>query len=128
VEGSETFISVGQSVPIRTTEVLPGGQGRVVRQSVIYQDVASGFYGTVRLNGDAFVLEISPRQQRQRDGRGGVVESRGMTSTVTGRLGEWIELGGVRESDAGSTSGILVWGRRTGSSEYQAWVRVEAVP
>lgn len=128
VEGSETFISVGRSVPIRSTEVLPGGQGRVIRQSVTYQDAASGFYGTVRLNGDTFVLEISPRQQRHRSERGVVVESSGLTSTVTGRLGEWIELGAVSQRDADATSGILLWGRRTGNSEYLARVRVEAVP
>jgi type II secretory pathway component GspD/PulD (secretin) len=127
LEGSETFISIGQSVPIRSTEVLPGAQGPVVRQSTTYEDVASGFYGTARVNGDTVILEISPRQQHYRAGRGEVIECGGITSTVTGRLGEWIELGAVRERSSDSTAGILVWGRRAGDSEYSTWVRVEAV-
>ena len=47
---------------------------------------------------------------------------------MTGRLGEWIELGAVRESSASSTGGLLVWGRRTDSSEYSAWVKVDEAP
>jgi hypothetical protein len=128
LEGSETFIFVGRSVPIRSTEVLPGRHGPVVQRSTTFEDVASGFCGTARLNGDTVVLEISPRQQRYATERNGVVESRGMTSTVTGRLGEWMELGAVSQTDSDASTGILVWGRRTGQSEYAAWVRVEAVP
>lgn len=128
VEGSETFIAVGQSVPVRSTEVLSGRHGPVVHQSTTYADVASGFYATARLNGDQVVLEISPQQERYRADRGGVIDSKGMTSTVTGRLGEWIELGAVSEKSSESTGGILVWGRRSGNSEYSARVRVEAVP
>jgi hypothetical protein len=128
VEGSETFIAVGQSVPVRSTEVLPGRSGPVIAESTTYQDVSSGFYATARLNGDTVLLEISPRQQRFRTERSGVVEGRGMTSTVTGRLGEWMPLGAVSEEGSDSSAGILVWGRRTESSEYAVWVRVEAVP
>jgi type II secretory pathway component GspD/PulD (secretin) len=128
LEGQETFIAVGQSVPIRSTEVQPGSHGPVIRQSTTYESVASGFYGTARLNGDTVILEISPRQQRYRTGRGGVIESGGMTSTVTGRLGEWIELGAVSEKGSDSTAGVLVWGRRTRNSEYSVRVRVEEVP
>ncbi|MEO7386050.1 MAG: secretin N-terminal domain-containing protein [Gammaproteobacteria bacterium] len=108
LEGSETLISVGTST--------------------IYRDVATGFYATPRVNGDLVVLEISPRQQHFRPGGRGIVDSSGATTTVSGRLGQWLELGAVRESSSGSTSGLLVWGRRTGSSEYSAWVKVEETP
>ncbi len=128
LEGTETFISVGQSVPIRSTEVLPGSHGPVIHQSTTYEDVTSGFYATARLNGDQVMLEISPQHQSYRTDRGGVSESKGITSTVTGRLGEWIELGAVTEKSSDSTAGILVWGRRTENSEYSTWVRAEAVP
>lgn len=128
VEGSETFISVGQSVPVRTTTVTPRGNGQVVQQTTTYRDIGSGFYGTARINGDTVVLEISPQQQRYRPEQGKAIESRGMTSIVTGRLGEWMELGAVTERDSGSSSGILVWGRRNESSEYTVWVQVQEAP
>ena len=42
-------------------------------------------------------------------------------------LGEWIELGAVREAQSGSSSGLLVWGRHTGTSEYSARVKVDEI-
>lgn len=106
LEGNETYIAVGQSAP--------------------YRDADTGFYATARVSGNIVTLEVSPRQQRL-VGRGGVVEGGGATSTVSMPLGEWIELGAVRETTSGSASGLLVWGRHGGSSEYSAWVKVEEV-
>lgn len=128
LEGNETLISVGTSVPITTRSVTSNRGGGQVRQSTEFRDVSTGFYATPRVSGDRVILEISPRQQRQRSARGGVVETSGATTTVSGRLGDWIELGAVSGSDASATGGLLVWGRRTGSSEYSAWVKVEEVP
>lgn len=124
LEGYETFIAVGQSVPITSTQVVQGWGGATVQQSTSYRDVTTGFYATARLSGDQVTLEISPRQQDYRPASG-TVQTRRVVSTVTGRLGEWMELGAVRETDAGSNSGLLVWGQRSGSSVYSAWVRVE---
>jgi hypothetical protein len=59
---------------------------------------------------------------------GPVVETAGLSSTVRGRLGEWIELGAVTGASSGETTGLLVWGRRTAASQYSAWVRVDEVP
>jgi type II secretory pathway component GspD/PulD (secretin) len=129
LEGSETYISIGQAVPVRTTHVMPGRRGPTLRRSTAYVDVASGFYATARLSGDQVTLEISPQQQRLQPGQaGGSIQSRGLSSTVTGRLGEWIELGAVREQSSESTAGVLVWGRRSEESAYSAFVRVEALP
>jgi len=124
LEGYETFIAVGQSVPITSTQVVHGWNGATVQQSTSYRDVTTGFYATARLSGDQVTLEISPRQQGYRPASG-TVQTRSVVSTVTGRLGEWMELGAVRETDTGSNSGLLVWGQRTGGSVYSAWVKVE---
>lgn len=106
LEGNETFIAIGQSAPYRSAD--------------------TGFYATARVSGDTVTLEVSPRQQRFA-GRGGVVQTGGATTTVSVPLGEWVELGAVRDSSSGSTDGLLVWGRSTGVSEYSAWVKVEEV-
>mgnify|MGYP005811732979 CR=1 FL=1 len=109
LEGSETLISIGTATP------------RVA--------AATGFYATPRVQGDHVTLEISPRQERLRPGkRGSIVESRGADTIVSGRLGEWIQVGAVQDSASGATAGILVWGRHTEGSEYSAWVKVEEVP
>jgi type II secretory pathway component GspD/PulD (secretin) len=128
LEGTETFISVAQSVPLTTTQVTSGWNGSVVQQTTGFRDVSTGFYATPRVSGDVVTLEISPRQQRVSGSRQGpVVETAGAATTVSGRLGEWLPLGAVRGSAAANTSGLLVWGRRTSASEYSAWVRVDEV-
>lgn len=138
LEGYETYIAVGQSVPITSTQVVTGWGGSSVQQSTTYHDVTTGFYATARVSGDRVTLEISPRQQENRPGAGtirtgnvavrssaGTVQTRSVVSTVSGQLGEWMELGAVRETDADAQAGLLVWGRRSGSSEYSAWVKVD---
>jgi hypothetical protein len=97
-----------------------------MQQSTSYRDVTSGFYATARVSGDLVTLEISSRQQAYRP-RDETIDIKGATSVVTGRLGEWIELGAVREAQSGSSSGLLVWGRHTGSAEYSARVKVDEI-
>jgi hypothetical protein len=126
LEGSEAWISVGQSVPITSTTVTTGWHPPFAQQTTSYRDVTSGFYATARVSGDLVTLEISTRQQAYRP-RDETIDTKGATSIVTGRLGEWIELGAVRETQSGSSSGLLVWGRRTGSSEYSARVMVDEI-
>jgi hypothetical protein len=129
IEGNEAYISIGQLVPLTTTQVAPGYHGPIVQQSTGFHDVSTGFYATVRLNGDFVTLDISPRQQRVASNSryGPVVETAGATSTVSGRLGEWLPLGAVRESAGSDSSGLLVWGRRNVASQYGAWVKVDEV-
>ena len=126
LEGSEAYISIGQSVPVTSTTVTTGWHPPIAQQSTSYRDVTSGFYATARVSGDLVTLEISSRQQAYRP-RDETIDTKGATSVVTGRLGEWIELGAVREAQSGSSSGLLVWGRHTGSSEYSARVKVDEI-
>ena len=129
LEATETYIAVGQLAPLTTTQVGPGRRGPVEYRSTEYRDVSTGFYATARLHGDSVTLEVSPRQQRLRSAAPAtVVETAGVVSTMSGRLGEWLPIGAVQESGGGDTSGLLVWGRRTAESQYSAWVKVDEVP
>ena len=125
LEGTETFIAVGQSAPVTTT---PGWTGRTV-QTTEYRDASTGFYATPRVSGDVVTLDISPTQQRlsgpPSDRR---IATAGITTQVSGRLGEWIRVGGSNASNRTDTSGLLTWGTRSGEASYDVWVRVEEVP
>lgn len=109
LEGTEAYVAIGQA-----TE---------------YRDASTGFYATPRVNGDVVTLDLAPRQQRlegsPRDRR---VETAGLTTTVSGRLGEWIRVGGSRESTRSDTSGLLTRGAQTGEASYSVWVKVEELP
>lgn len=129
LEGMETFIAIGQSVPVTTTHVTRGWGGTVTQQSTEFRSASTGFYATARLNGDAVTLEISPQQQQLRSSaRGPVVATAGAATTIRGRLGEWLALGAVQQSGSSGTGGLLVWGQQSGSSQYSAWIKVDEVP
>lgn len=107
VEGGRAFIQIGQSLPLRMRQVVIGPRGAVINESTVYHDVGQGFHVEAHLAGDRVTLEISP----QSDSLGtppGSVNTQRISSTVSGRLGEWIELGGsgelARNREYGTTS------------------------
>jgi type II secretory pathway component GspD/PulD (secretin) len=129
MEDSETWIGAGQSVPITTTEVVPGRRGPVEVSSTGYREVSTGFFATVRVSGEYVTLEITPQQQRLHGSPGApVIATAGSSSTVHGRLGEWIPLGGVSESSNEASVGLLAAGGHRETSQYTTWVKVEEVP
>ncbi len=128
LEGHESFIAVGQSRPFTSTTVTQGGSfPTVVTQTTDFRDVQSGFYATPRVNGDRVTLEISPRQQRVTDGRQPTVATASVVTTVTGRLGEWMQVGGSSTAETSTERGLGTQGTRSASTQYSAWVKVDEV-
>jgi type II secretory pathway component GspD/PulD (secretin) len=130
-EGREAFIQVGQSVPVRgrqVTRTVVGGQ--VVEQvvdSTEYRDVTTGFYVRPRLSGDRVMLDISPqRESLSGNVRGGVSVQRVVT-TVSGRLGEWIEIGGIGHDASVRQAVLLGRASSTASERSRVLVKVDEV-
>jgi hypothetical protein len=129
LEGFEVFVSVGQSRPFTTTTVESGPWGNTTTtRSTGFREASSGFFAVPRVSGDRVTLEISPRQQRfTGSSRNATVATQSLTTTVNGRLGEWMQLGGVDEVQDGRATGLVLWGTRSGSTRYSAWVKVDEV-
>jgi len=129
LEGTETFIAVGQSAPVTTTQVRPGWRGPGVVQTTEYRDASTGFYATPRVSGDRVTLDVSPTQQRfsgpPSDRR---VATAGVTTQVSGRLGEWIRVGGASSTGRSETGGLLARGTGSSAASYSVWVKVEELP
>ena len=104
LEGGRAFIATGQSTPIL--------DGTVMRET------ATGFEAIPRLAGGGVLVEIAQRRDTPE-------RQQGLSTTVSGRLGEWLEVGGTVENaardDRGMTSGIS--NRRVGSR--RVWLKVE---
>lgn len=126
LEGRETFVALTTTRPYSTVH---GGSQRAAQvHTVGRQDAHTGFLATPRLHGDQVTLEISSSQQRLGSaGHDPGVATQSLTTTVSGRLGEWIELGGVTATHADGSAGIVVWGARSELTQYSAWVKVEEV-
>ncbi len=131
LEGREAFIRAGQSVPVRgrqVTRTVVGGQ--VVEQVVDttqYRDVTTGFYVRARVSGDRVVLDVSPqRETLSQDIRGGVNVQRVVT-TVSGRLGEWMELGGVGQTATAEQSVLLGRASSATRDDRRVLIKVEEI-
>ncbi|MBP6105945.1 MAG: secretin N-terminal domain-containing protein [Steroidobacteraceae bacterium] len=129
LEGHETYVSLGQSRPYTSTTVTGGAYyPPIISQSTGFRDVQTGFYATPRVNGDRVTLEISPQQQRSTgDAHSAPVTAGGITTTVSGKLGEWMQIGGSADSFEVSNTGIVTWGTRSKLTQYSAWVKVDEV-
>lgn len=121
LEGSPALIQTGQAIPYLYDS---GFYGR----GIDYRDVTSGFYVTPRTNGDNVTLEIAPQLQRADPRDRGAISTRHAQTTLAGRLGEWIPLGGVNEAASGTDRELLAQTRRQGSENYNVWVLVEEIP
>lgn len=122
LEGSSAFIATGSSVPMITSAVVGGGRRPVAGVTTEYRNISSGFTVTPRLAGEQVLLQIE--QQAQRRGNNGEVQTQSLSTQVTGKLDEWLRLGGVEETAQSQSGGIASGSYSTRSSEQTIWIKV----
>jgi len=127
IEGRPAFIQTGKSVPLPGHVVTFPGSG-VLEGSIEYHDVVSGFDVIPTLNGDNVTLAISPRHSQMDPSGGGVIDRQTAETMVTGKLGEWLELGGATQNIDQDAHANLYQTRRYGSQQYHIWVKVDRAP
>ncbi|MDB5809299.1 MAG: type secretory pathway, component PulD [Betaproteobacteria bacterium] len=135
LEGSSAFITSGQSVPMQQRQtVRTVVNGQIIERTasaVEYRDVVAGFYVVPRLSGDRVTLEISsqrdtlaaPQQHLPR----GSVNVQQATTTVSGRLGEWLEIGGIRQTASDQQSTMVGSSRDVSSDNRQTLLKVDEI-
>lgn len=98
LEGAPAFIRVGQSLPYVQRFMAYAGNRIVYGQDTQFLNVTTGFEVLPRLHGDRVELEIAPRLSFV--GSRGIQDVRfqELSTTVSARLGEWVELGGINAS------------------------------
>lgn len=102
-EGYPAQIMIGQSVPVRTLIRDAYGYPREVTE---YRDASRGFQVVASVQGEQVQLDIYSQQDRLA-GPSGAIATQRTDTRVSGRLGEWIDLGGISESGRDSRSTLL---------------------
>jgi type II secretory pathway component GspD/PulD (secretin) len=125
LEGSPAYIATGQSVPVQSTVVTPTPGGRIVQSTTGFQNTGSGVYVIPRVSGDRVFLDIA--QQTSRPEGPGAANYQQISTTASGRLGEWFPLGGIDQSATRSQSGILQGSAGTRTSTSSVWVKVDEI-
>lgn len=124
VEGYPARIQIGHAIPVVEQAVTPAGQ---VINSFHYQDVGVGFYVLPLVSGNRVTLRISPHRD-QLSASGGEIAIQRVQTTVSGRLGEWIDIGGAVQRMQNQSSGIGYATSAYGAEQRDVRVKVEALP
>jgi hypothetical protein len=125
LEGKEAFIGTGTAAPFpEQTTIVQDGRV-IVQNTVTYAEATNGFYVRPRLTGDRVTLDIFPSANRF---RGSKIEIRETSTTVSGRLGRWMEISGVTGSSRQSRSEIGRASSRSSASDYVVYVKVTRLP
>ena len=123
-EGYPALIQVGQSVPIRSTNVGPYGQRSSTTQ---YRNVTTGFLVTATVSGDRVNISIRSNNDSLSRTQPGTINVQSTDTRVNGRLGEWIPFGGISSETQGQDGGFLRNSTSSGNEEMSMQIKIEAV-
>lgn len=104
LEGARAFISTGRSAPIHD------GGG--------FRETSTGFEAIPRLAGDGVLVEITQRRDT-------LARQQAMSTTVSGRLGEWLEIGGAVEAASRDERAILSAQSTRSARSGRIWLKVD---
>ncbi len=125
LEGGQAFIQVGQSLPVPLRQVALTPNGAIASETTIYRDIGSGFYAAPTVSGDTVTLDISPTRDSKSRTVDGAFDIQRLSTTVSGRLGEWIELGGTNLDNTNENSNITQYSTGSRKEKNRVLLRVE---
>lgn len=128
LEGQPAFIESGSQVPLSNRTAYRTQDGVIVQDTIEYHDATTGFYVIPNLNGDVVTVLISPFMTRINPDHRGTFNVQNIETTVQGRLGEWIEIGGQHQESRREQSGLLSEHQRQQDQAHASYIKVEELP
>ena len=127
VDGGQAFIQVGRTLPIPMRQATIGPGGALISETVVLHDIGRGFFATPRVNGERVTIDISQQADSIGGAGRGSISTQQLSTTVSGRLGEWIEIGGSSRQVSGNQGGSLGISASSGQDARSIWLKVEEV-
>lgn len=123
-EGFPAYIETGSEIPITT--VTKDNLYRDLSVSQEYKPVIKGFYVTpLLLNGDNILLSLSTTKQKQNNQR--QIETDKYQGTISGKLNQWILIGGNQQQDRNKTAGLTKYYRSNLNANNNLYIKVERI-
>lgn len=129
LEGSRARVSTGQNVALPQRQVVQTPWGTQVVETMQYRDVSSGFYVLPRVHGDQVTVELSAQNDALTGSGNGYPTTRiqNTTSMVSGRLGEWLVVGGLSQQASRDNSTITTRSSSHSDEQRTVLIKVEEV-
>ena len=127
-EGTQGYIETGESIPYFSAGGgwFSGRRG-LIGGDIAYKDVTTGFYVLPRVNGEQVILNVSPFKQSQSKTRGGDINTQSASTQITGKLGQWLSVGGTTEQVQRSTTGIGTSQTTQSRNNESIWIKADLV-
>lgn len=120
LSGRSSYINVGQEVaPLYSAQV---GRGT---DNIGYQSVEKGFYVTPTLRDERVTVAVEVNEDSL---DGANIQRDNITTTVTGKIGEWISLGGLGRYEQNNESGIGRQYRTREQRQQTVYIKIDRVP
>jgi type II secretory pathway component GspD/PulD (secretin) len=117
LDGGRAMIFAGPRQIVTQRQMIQTPAGVVSQPVTVVQDMTSGFEVVPRLAGDGVQVEVFQQRPTQR-----------AASTVSGRLGEWFELGSVAMSASRDERGIASSRSAQAAETRRVWIKVDEIP
>jgi len=125
LEGQWARIQTGHEMPVPQRSVTQSSGGVVVQESIEYKDVSTGFEVRPRISGERVTVDVRPFRARPAATGAGAIETSSLDTTVSGRLGEWLELGGVVDESRSSSRGIVHSTEQRDIRRMRTYIRID---
>ncbi len=122
LDGKPALIQITQSIPIVNRQFQRNYRGRTYTETVEFQSATTGVNVVPRVSGERVTLEIQPQLSRVQPG---TIQTQQVVTTVSGRLGEWIEIGGLLQSGSKSRNQLFQSGQVQGQENRSVFVKVQ---
>ena len=130
LEGGRAFINVGQVVPVPQRQIIQHPWGNEVVEQTQYQQVGSGFYVQPRVQGERVTLSISTQNDALENNQSHHYPSASVqhaSTTLSGRLGEWLEMAGVSQQQENSSGTLTSRGNSQSDEQRNIFIKVEEI-
>jgi hypothetical protein len=124
LEGGRAYVAIGTAIPMSFRQYVITPQGLTEVRGTTYYDAVTGFHAQPQLAGEMVTIELTPEQS---EFVAGAVERARLSTTLRGRLGEWIAVGGADVGSESQSSGLLSSEKRAETNRRAVWLKVEEV-
>jgi type II secretory pathway component GspD/PulD (secretin) len=124
-EGNQAYIETGEQIPYFSGAYWTAP--RTTSGGIDYKDVMTGFYVLPRIQGENVMLQVSPFKNSMRNASGGSIETQSASTTITGRIGQWLLIGGSTEEVSRRQSGTGSYTSTQSRNDQSIWIKADLV-
>lgn len=125
LEGNSALVQIAEARPLPNRTLVQDPFGTRVIDTFEYRTATSGFWVLPRVAGERVTVDIRPQREAFARGR---IASQQIATQVSGRLGEWIELGALGQDRAAQGSGVATRSTGTRGERQVILLKVEEAP